>query len=185
MSLRFNLGCSFSLCSVRLLAEPLRDFYGCGSWLSDELHPTALPAQLRFAEGRIWPGMHFKPEDRARQPTLASGKPQAATGDEAGKAKRENIERGGAAYNGKEGKSTTERPPRCSGVQTGNGIAASEALPYGLPRRFNPCRRGRRTISLRSALPTSGKSHGSRYRPLCLRAGQTSAKCRIPDRTVP
>ena len=112
-------------------------------------------------------------------------KPQAATGDEAGKAKRENIERGGAAYNGKEGKSTTERPPRCSGVQTGNGIAASEALPYGLPRRFNPCRRGRRTISLRSALPTSGKSHGSRYRPLCLRAGQTSAKCRIPDRTVP
>ena len=87
IALRFNLGFSFSLCSVRILPEPLRDFYGCGFRLSERAVIRRFSRPITFRRRKNLTGMHFKPPYPARQPTFASRKNRAATaGNEAGKA---------------------------------------------------------------------------------------------------
>ncbi|WP_212124388.1 hypothetical protein [Bacteroides pyogenes] len=50
------------------------EFYGCGKRLSVLLHATAFPANYSFTERKNLLGMHFKPENQARQQTFASDK---------------------------------------------------------------------------------------------------------------
>jgi len=53
------------------------EFYGCGKRLSVQLNTTAFPANYSFTERKNLQGMHFKPENQARQQTFASIKPKA------------------------------------------------------------------------------------------------------------
>ena len=66
----------FSLWSVLSRLNRL-GIYGCGKRLSVLLHATAFPANYSFTERKNLQGMHFKPENQARQQTFASDKTKA------------------------------------------------------------------------------------------------------------
>ena len=63
----------FSLWSVLFRLNRL-GFYGCVKRLSVQLHTTVFPANYSFTERKNLQGMHFKPENQARQQTFASDK---------------------------------------------------------------------------------------------------------------
>lgn len=55
-------------------SEPPWNFMDAVKRLSVQLHATAFPANYSFTKRKNLQGMHFKPENQARQQTFASDK---------------------------------------------------------------------------------------------------------------